>query len=57
MQKHVHGLSRRGIIAGAGSVAAFGAKAQSRADNVGTPPSVISNPPRQWGRGAPPEIY
>jgi gluconolactonase len=25
--------------------------------NFGTPPSVISNPPRQWGRHAPPQIY
>ena len=24
---------------------------------TGTPPSVITNPPRQWGRHAPPNIY
>ncbi|HEX3576525.1 MAG TPA: SMP-30/gluconolactonase/LRE family protein, partial [Rhodopila sp.] len=62
MQKHVRGVSRRAIIAGAATVATVGAatvgaKAQTRSDTVGTPPSVISNPPRQWGRGAPPNIY
>ena len=57
MQTHVLGLSRRGVIAGAGIVTAFGARAQPRSDSVGTPPSVITNPPRQWGRGAPPDIY
>ena len=53
----VGNLSRRGIIAGAATVAAFGAKAQPRPDTVGTPPSVITNPPRQWGRHAPPDIF
>jgi gluconolactonase len=68
MQTHVRGLQRRAIIAAAGSLAAFGANAQSRPDNASrpdatatppnaTPPSVITNPPRQWGRFAPPEIY
>src|SRR5690349_18105985 len=27
------------------------------AQSTATPPSVISNPPRQWGRHAPPDIY
>ena len=29
----------------------------SRSAATGTPPTVISNPPRQWGRHAPPNIY
>ena len=57
MKTHIRGVSRRGIIAGAGTVAAFGAKAQTHNENVGTPPSVITNPPRQWGRHAQPDIY
>jgi gluconolactonase len=57
MATHIRGVSRRAIIAGAGTVAAFGARAQTRTGNVGTPPSVITNPPRQWGRRAQPEIY
>jgi gluconolactonase len=57
MKLDVRGVSRRGVVAGAGALAAFGARAQTRPDMVATPPSVISNPPRQWGRGAPPEIY
>ena len=44
MPTQVGNLSRRGIIAGAATVAAFGAKAQPRPDTVGTPPSVITNP-------------
>jgi gluconolactonase len=57
MQTHVHRISRRGIIAGAATMTAFGAEAQTPANTVGTPPSVITNPPRQWGRGAAPDIY
>jgi gluconolactonase len=61
MQTHVHGVSRRGIIAGAATMgvygATYGARAQTRSDAVGTPPSVITNPPRQWGRGATPDIF
>jgi gluconolactonase len=57
MQTHVRGLSRRGIIAGTATLTAFGAKAQTRSDTLGTPPSVITNPPRQWGRGAAPDIF
>jgi gluconolactonase len=57
MQADIRGVSRRAVVAGAGALAAVGARAQTRSDMVATPPSVISNPPRQWGRGAPPEIY
>src|ERR1700745_2316236 len=57
MKMDIRGVSRRGVVAGAGARAAFGARAQTRPDMVATPPSVISNPPRQWGSGAPPEIY
>ena len=31
--------------------------AQQPSAATGTPPSVITNPPRQWGRHAPPSIY
>ena len=57
MQKHVRGIARRGVIAGAGMVAAFGARAQTNTAAVATPPSVITNPPRLWGRHAPPDIF
>ena len=57
MQKHASGVSRRGIVAAAATMATFGAKAQTHSDTLGTPVSVITNPPRQWGRGAPPDIY
>jgi gluconolactonase len=55
--KHVQGLSRRAIMAGAAGAAMLGgsARAQTRAD--ATPPSVITTPPRQWGRDASPDIY
>jgi gluconolactonase len=53
--------SRRGVIGGV-AAAGFAALArpafgQQAAAQLGTPPSVITNPPRQWGRGAPPSIY
>lgn len=57
------GASRRAVVGGiAGTVgsavlAPFAAVAQQPSAATGTPPSVISNPPRQWGRFAPPEIY
>ena len=57
MQKHASGASRRAVIAGSASLAAVGARAETRSDTLGTPPSVISNPPRQWGRFAQPDIY
>ncbi len=44
------------MIAGAATITASGARAQQRSD-TGTPPSVITNPPRQWGRDAAPNIY
>jgi gluconolactonase len=56
MQLHVSGVSRRAMMAGAGSVAAFGAKAQTPSQTA-APPNVITNPPRQWGRWASPDIY
>src|SRR5690348_8801136 len=35
----------------------FQTKAQDPPPGQGTPPSVITNPPRQWGPDAPPSIY
>jgi gluconolactonase len=53
-------MPRRAAIAGAASVAGLGvgfaARAQPKAE-TGTPPSVITSPPRQWGHDAPPDIY
>ncbi|HEY0182147.1 MAG TPA: SMP-30/gluconolactonase/LRE family protein [Rhodopila sp.] len=57
MQRHVGGLSRRGVIAAAAGIAAVRAEAQTQSDSVGTPPSVITDPPRRWGRDAEPNIY
>ena len=51
-------LTRRALI-GASVAMPFAARplfAQPAAATA-TPPSVITNPPRQWGRFAPPEIY
>src|SRR5580698_8259705 len=53
-------LSRRSALAGAAGVGLIGtsAFAQPRPDAaMGTPPSVVSSPPRQWGRSASPDIY
>jgi gluconolactonase len=50
-------LTRRAVIAGAAActpVLAFGQEAKQQ---LGTPPSVVTQPPRQWGYRAPPEIY
>lgn len=56
--------TRRGFIAGAGAAAAaltpavgWGQQAAGKPQLLGTPPSVISNPPRQWGPSAQPDIY
>jgi gluconolactonase len=56
------GASRRAVIrgiAGTAAVAALtmAARAQQPTAALGTPPSVITNPPRQWGHDAPPSIY
>ena len=50
-------LTRRGAIAGAIAATPVLAFAQETKPQLGTPPSVISQPPRQWGRHASPEIY
>ncbi|HYZ24917.1 MAG TPA: SMP-30/gluconolactonase/LRE family protein [Rhodopila sp.] len=55
-------LSRRRTLAGLATFAAAGPAAAGAAfaqgqQNQASPPSVISNPPRQWGRHAPPDIY
>lgn len=53
----MHALSRRGLIAGGAAVVAAPAFGQEAKPQLGSPPTVISQPPRQWGRFAPPEIY
>ena len=58
-----HAASRRSIVKGlagtlgAAALAPDAALAQQPNAATGTPPSVITNPPRQWGRDAPPSIY
>jgi gluconolactonase len=51
--------TRRAFVGGIGAsvVMPFAAVAQQPTAATGTPPSVISNPPRQWGWRAPPNIY
>lgn len=49
-------LRRTTAAAGAAMLAPALTLAQQSAQ-LGTPPSVISNPPRQWGPGAAPTIY
>ncbi|MEJ0016122.1 MAG: SMP-30/gluconolactonase/LRE family protein [Acetobacteraceae bacterium] len=56
------GASRRAVVKGlAGTLGTAAlvpvALAQQPTANTGTPPSVITNPPRQWGRHAPPTIF
>ncbi len=55
-------LTRRSLIAATAALipAAIpaGVRAQARAKPaLGAPPTVISQPPRQWGRFAPPDVY
>jgi len=50
-------LTRRGMIASAAALAPALAWGQNAKPELGTPPSVISQPPRQWGRFGAPEIY
>src|ERR1700733_1164210 len=52
-------LTRRGFAAGAAALIptlAYGQQSAPPNALLGTPPSVISNPPRQFGRDAPPSI-
>jgi gluconolactonase len=54
-----HAASRRLVLrglAGAAALAPASALAQARAA-LATPPSVVTSPPRQWGRGSPPAPY
>jgi gluconolactonase len=50
-------LSRRGLLTGAAALAPTLALAQEAKPQFGSPPTVISQPPRQWGRFAAPELY
>ena len=53
-----NGITRRGFVAGVSAIApAFAWAAQAAKPALGTPPTVISNPPRQWDASAPPSIY
>ena len=49
-------LTRRGVMAGVAALAPGVAWAQQK-PQLGKPATVISEPPRQWGRWAPPTIY
>jgi gluconolactonase len=50
-------LTRRGMLAGAATFLPAIASGQEAKPQLATPPSVITQPPRKWGRHAPPEIY
>jgi gluconolactonase len=50
-------ITRRGFAAGLAATASAGSAFAQQSASTATPPSVISNPPRQWGHHAPPEIY
>lgn len=50
-------LTRRGAIGGAVVCTPILAFGQETRPQLATPPSVITQPPRQWGHRAPPEIY
>lgn len=58
MQHTRNRLTRRALMGASAAIPflARGATAQP-AGTLGTPPSVITNPPRRWGRFAPPAIY
>ena len=52
-------LSRRRLLGTAAAASAFApalAFGQAKPE-LGSPPTVISQPPRRWGPGAPPQIY
>jgi gluconolactonase len=54
MSNHV---TRRHALAGAAALVPAVAFGQEAKPQFGTPPSVISQPPREWGRFAPPNIF
>ncbi|HEX3754839.1 MAG TPA: SMP-30/gluconolactonase/LRE family protein [Rhizomicrobium sp.] len=50
-------LTRRAAVAGASALAPAAALAQTGKAMLATPPSVITNPPRDWSPNAPPDVY
>jgi gluconolactonase len=50
-------ITRRAAVAGGSALLPAIALGQPARPQLATPPSVITNPPRQWGHFAPPEIY
>jgi gluconolactonase len=50
-------ITRRGFAAGLAATASAGSALAQQSAPTAAPPSVISNPPREWGYRAPPEIY
>lgn len=50
-------LTRRAAIAAGGALLPCIAFGQETRPQLPTPPSVVSNPPRRWGRYAPPDIF
>jgi gluconolactonase len=50
-------ITRRGFAAGLATTALAAPALAQQSATTATPPSVITNPPRQWGHRAPPEIY
>lgn len=52
-----HAITRRGAIIAGGASALLPRAGQAQRAELGTPPSVVTTPPRQWGPGAPPNTY
>ncbi len=53
----MHAMSRRGLLGATAALASVQAFGQEAKPQLGNPPTVVSQPPRQWGRFAPPQIY
>jgi gluconolactonase len=53
----INRLTRRGMLGGAAAFMPVIASGQEAKPQLATPPSVITQPPRTWGRHAPPEIF
>ena len=52
-------IDRRGVVAGAfgASIAVPGIARAAAKPELGIPPSVVTQPPRQWGKDAPPDVF
>ena len=53
----MHAMSRRGLFGAAAALTSAHAFGQEVKPQLGSQPTVISQPPRQWGRFAPPVMF